>query len=63
MGVIKVSNRKAVQCDTLSGWGSNLSPGMSVCQRIIYKNSSARDEQGDNPRAGKGRFDCVLYKL
>ena len=38
----------AVECDTLSGWGSRLSPCASTYQRIISNNSYAHDEQGDN---------------
>ena len=29
--------------------GSNLSPGLSAYERIIFNDSYARDEQGDNP--------------
>ena len=53
----------AVECDTLSGWGSRLSPVTSAYQRIISSNNSyTHDEQGVNPEQVRG-FDSVLYKL
>jgi len=52
----------AVECDTISGRGSRLSPGVSAYQRIISNNSYAHDEQGVNPGQVR-RFNGVLYKL
>jgi len=53
----------AVERDVLSGWGSNLNPGVSAYQRIISNNSYTHDEQGDNPGQEKKGFGDVLYKL
>jgi len=42
--------------------GVRLGPGASAYQRIIFNDSYARDEQGDNPEQVRG-LDGVLYKL
>jgi len=49
----------SIEHDALSGWGSNLSPGVSTYQKIISNNYNAHDEQ----KKGAGKKGSTVSSI